>query len=110
MDDDKTTGRESPSGRMGKKAGGHSVMPKATFTSFILSLNTSALFHMGELPHPETGEKVADPELARHAIDTLSLLEEKTRGNLEPDEQELLARILYELRIRFVKMMDGQHD
>ena len=83
---------------------GHCTMPKVTFTSFILSLNTSALFHLGDLAHPETGEKEQNLELARHAIDTLSLLAEKTRGNLETDEEELLTRILYELRMRFVRM------
>ncbi|MDY0391566.1 MAG: DUF1844 domain-containing protein [Desulfobulbus oligotrophicus] len=80
-------------------------MPKVTFASFILSLNTSALFHMGELEHPETRERVVDRELAKHSIDTLALIADKTRGNLEPDENELLTRILYELKMRFVKLV-----
>ena len=79
-------------------------MPEVTFTSFILSLNTSALFHMGELPHPETKQRTVDLELAKHTIDTLLLLREKTKGNLESDEHELLTRILYELKMRFVKL------
>jgi ABC-type ATPase involved in cell division len=79
-------------------------MPEVTFASFILSLNTSALYHMGELPHPETNQRVIDRELAKHTIDTLTLLADKTRGNLDPDEAELLTRILYELKIRFVKL------
>lgn len=45
-----------------------------------------------------------DRELAKHTIDTLILLADKTRGNLDPDEQELLTRILYELKMRFVKL------
>jgi hypothetical protein len=79
-------------------------MPEVSFASFILSLNTSALYHMGELPHPETGQRVVDRELAKHTIDTLTLLASKTKGNLGPDENELLIRILYELKMRFVKL------
>ena len=94
---------ECPDGRV-RDASGRCVMPEVTFASFILSLNTSALYHMGELPHPETGQRVIDRELAKHTIDTLTLLANKTKGNLESDENELLTRILYELKIRFVKL------
>lgn len=94
---------ECPDGRV-RDASGRCVMPEVTFASFILSLNTSALYHMGELPHPETGQRVVDRELAKHTIDTLTLLANKTKGNLESDENELLTRILYELKIRFVKL------
>jgi len=58
---------------------------------------------MGELAHPESGQKVVDLELAKNAIDTLTILQEKTKGNLEDDENELLTRVLYELKMRFVK-------
>lgn len=94
---------ECPEGRI-RDSSGHCVMPEVTFASLVLSLNTSALYHMGELPHPETHQRVVDRELAKHTIDTLTLLAEKTKGNLDPDEQELLTRILYELKIRFVKL------
>jgi len=92
-----------PDGQI-KDASGRCVMPEVTFASFILSLNTSALYHMGELSHPETGQRVVDRELAKHTIDTLVLLADKTRNNLEFNEQELLTRILYELKMRFVKL------
>ncbi len=59
---------------------------------------------MGELPHPETGEKLVDAALAKHTIDTLSMLAEKTKNNLEPDEMELLTRINYELKMKFVTL------
>lgn len=94
---------ECPDGRV-RDASGRCVMPEVTFASFILSLNTSALYHMGELPHPETGQRVVDRELAKHTIDTLALLANITKGNLEPEENELLTRILYELKMRFVKL------
>jgi Domain of unknown function (DUF1844) len=103
MTDSPSSCGECPDGRV-KDASGRCVMPAVTFASLVLSLNTSALYHMGELPHPETGQKVVDLELAKHTIDTLMLLAEKTTRNLDPDENELLTRILYELKIRFVKL------
>mgnify|MGYP001810940761 FL=1 len=87
-----------------RDASGQCVMPEVTFASFVLSLNTSALYHMGELPHPETGQRIVDRELAKHTIDTLTLLADKTKGNLDANESELLTRILYELKMRFVKL------
>lgn len=94
---------ECPDG-MVKDESGRCVMPQVTFTSFILSLNTSALFHMGELPHPESGQKVIDAGLAKHTIDTIDLLREKTSGNLDPEEQELVTRVLYDLKLKYVNL------
>jgi Domain of unknown function (DUF1844). len=59
-------------------------MPEVTFASFILSLNTSALYHMGELPHPETGQRIVDRELAKHTIDTLACWLTRPRGISTP--------------------------
>lgn len=87
---------------------GKCVMPEVTFTAFIMSLNTSALYHLGEIADPETGEKRVDFSLARHAIDTLVLLQEKTKGNLDSDEAEMLKNILYDVKIRFVKKVQGK--
>lgn len=98
---------ECPEGRV-KDKNGNCVMPAVSFISFILSLNTTALFHLGELPHPETGQKSRDLELARHSIDTLVMLEKKTKGNLEKDEQELMDRVVYELKMRFIRAKDGK--
>jgi hypothetical protein len=104
MSDQLSSCEECPDGQV-RDASGRCVMPEVTFASFILSLNTSALYHMGELPHPETGQRVVDRELAKHTIDTLILLADKTKGNLDPNENELLTRILYELKMRFVKLV-----
>ena len=82
---------------------GQCVMPEVTFSAFIMSLNTSILFHLGELADPETGKVLKNIELARHAIDTLVVLEEKTKGNLTEEEAELLKNILYDVKLRFVK-------
>lgn len=94
-----------PEGRIRDKAG-KCVMPEVTFASFVLSLNTTALYHLGELVHPESGERNVDLELVKHTIDTLILLGDKTRGNLDRDENELLSTILYDLKMRYVKAKD----
>jgi len=85
-------------------------LPRVDFSTFVLSLGTSALYHLGALPHPETGQKVESPELAlaRQTIDTLEMLEVKTRGNLEAPERELVQGLLYELRMRFVSAGKGR--
>jgi len=93
---------ECPEGRV-RNESGKCVMPEVTFAGFILSLNTTALFHLGELPHPEFGKSSVDLELVKNTIDTLSLLRDKTRGNLDKDEEELMTNVIYDLKIRFVK-------
>ncbi|RUM43993.1 MAG: DUF1844 domain-containing protein [Desulfocapsa sp.] len=89
---------------------GRCVMPEVTFMAFIMSLNTSALFHLGEIADPVTGEKLIDFSLARHAIDTLALLEKKTEGNLDDDEKEMLKNILYDVKLRFVAVAKDQKE
>lgn len=81
---------------------GRCVMPEVTFSTFVMSLNTSVLFHLGELTDPETGQKVVNIDLARHAIDTLAILEQKTKGNLTDEEAELMKNILFDVKMRFV--------
>jgi hypothetical protein len=80
-------------------------LPRVDFSTFVLSLGTSALYHLGVVAHPETGRKLEPPEiaLARQTIDTLEMLERKTRGNLDEPERELVESLLYELRMRFVE-------
>ena len=81
---------------------GRCVMPEVTFSTFVMSLNTSVLYHLGEIADPETGQRMVNIELARHAIDTLVVLEQKTKGNLTDEEGELLKNILYDVKMRFV--------
>ncbi len=90
-----------PPGRIRKD--GKCVMPEVTFTTLLISLNNSALYHLGELASPETGEKARDMVLAKHTIDTLRLLQDKTKGNLNGQEGELLENILYDLRMRYLQ-------
>jgi len=78
-------------------------LPVITFSTFIFSLNTSALVHLGDYPDPATGKNEVDLPLAKQTIDLLALLEEKTRGNLTKDEDSLMRHILYDLRLRYVQ-------
>jgi hypothetical protein len=79
------------------------AMPEITFSTFILSLNSSALVHLGMETDPTSGNKSANLILAKQTIDILSMFEEKTKGNLADDEKRLLTHILYELRLMYVK-------
>jgi hypothetical protein len=72
------------------------------FNLFVLSLNTSALLHLGEAVDAE-GNTHRDLPMARHTIDLLGMLEEKTRGNLSGDEERLLHQVLFDLRMRFTR-------
>lgn len=93
------------SGSSGKGAGdgGSDELPHVDFATFILSLSHSALMHLGEAPHPETGAVERNLPLARQTIDLIAMLEEKTRGNLVGDEERLVGQILFDLRMRFVE-------
>ena len=71
------------------------------FSTFLISLGTSAMIQLGDAPDPTSGGMLKpDPEGARQTIDLLGLLEEKTKGNLDPTEAELLANLLNDLQLR----------
>lgn len=72
------------------------------FLTFCLSLGSSAFVHLGDAPNPDAGRTEPNLVLAKQTIDILGMLEEKTRGNLTPDEASLLENLLYDLRMRFV--------
>jgi hypothetical protein len=76
--------------------------PQVTFSTFVLSLSSSAMVHLGEVPEPETGQTQQDLPLAKHTIDILAMLKEKTHACLDADESKLLDGILYELRMKYV--------
>lgn len=88
--------------------GGGRQMPAASFETLISTMTTQALFAMGEIPDPQTGQRMAHLELARHHIDMLSVIEEKTKGNLSKEETDMLATTLYELRNRYVQLTMSQ--
>jgi len=84
-------------------AGAQAPLPTINFATFIFSLNSSALVQLGMMEDPTTGQKSENLPLAKQTIDILSMLEEKTKGNLDADEAAMLKNILYDLRIHYVK-------
>lgn len=81
------------------------ALPAVDFSTFVLSLAHSALVHLGVAPDPATGkEHPPSLPLARQTIDLVSLLAEKTRGNLSGEEERLLEQLLYDLRLRYVEV------
>jgi hypothetical protein len=102
-------GRTAPPGATDRASGGaraeadqRPYMP-LTFTSFVMSLSTSALIYLGQVPDPVSGKTITDLVGARQTIDLISLLKEKTAGNLTPDEVAFIDGALYDLRMLFVK-------
>ncbi len=79
------------------------ALPKIDFSTFVLSINSSALVQLGLIEDPSTGQKTKNIPLAKQTIDILGMLEEKTGGNLTHDEANILKNILYELRMLYVK-------
>jgi Domain of unknown function (DUF1844) len=79
-----------------------------SFTAFVISLASTAAIHLGDLTDPSTGGR-SDVNLdgARQMIEILTLLEQKTRGNLTAEERQVLEQVLYELRMRFVEVAKG---
>jgi Domain of unknown function (DUF1844) len=91
-----------------EKGAGPACDPKTLFSelgfsTFILSLSTSALVHLGELPDPVTSEKGTNLQLAKQTIGVIELLKEKTKGNLTNEEEKLIDTVLYDIRLKYVK-------
>ena len=78
-------------------------LPEINFATFIISLNASALVHLGVLEDPASGKQVKNLVMGKQTIDILSMIEEKTKGNLTTEEENMLKNILYDLRIIYVK-------
>lgn len=86
----------------------HGPFPEVSMATFIFSLSSSALVHLGEIPEPETSRTSVDLPMAKQIIDTLGMLQEKTQGNLDQDEDRLLKSVLYDLRMRYVQKSSGK--
>lgn len=83
--------------------------PQVSFVAFVFSLASNAAVHFGDIPDPMTNERrPVDLDAAQQLIEILAMLEEKTRGNLTPEERQLLEQLLYELRMRFVEAKKSQ--
>ncbi|QMU56713.1 MAG: DUF1844 domain-containing protein [Candidatus Mycalebacterium zealandia] len=73
------------------------------FSNFVLSLNASAIMHLGDIPDPNTKERNVNLPAAKHTVDILEILQDKTKGNLSDEEQKLIDDVLYGLRLRYVQ-------
>jgi Domain of unknown function (DUF1844) len=96
------------SGAGGAASGGGRQMPAASFEVLVSTMATQALFALGEIPDPQTGQRMAHLDLARHHLDMLAVIEEKTKDNLSKEESDMLATTLYELRNRYVQLTMSQ--
>ena len=78
---------------------------KMDFSGFILSLNASALIHLGEIPDPHLKKREVNIPAAKHTITILEILAEKTEGNLTEEEKQLLDDMIYNIRMKYVKSL-----
>ena len=105
----KQAAQETPAGEApGQPAEGEQRrLPPASFPVLVSSLATQALLALGGMEDRKTKKRLVDFELAKHHIDTLAVLEEKTKGNLSDDEAKLLENALYQTRMQYVEL--AQH-
>ena len=102
VDDSET---EKPSSSMNEQAEpqNESFLPEISFANFIISLSTTVMYHLGDFPDPVTNKSVKNLQAAKHTIDMIGMLKNKTEGNLDDHEKNLMDGILFELRMRYVK-------
>jgi hypothetical protein len=80
------------------------VEDPASFINFLMSIASNAAAALGMMEHPITGQRSVEPELAKHWIDVLGMLQQKTRGNLDPQEQQIFEGLLADLRMQYVSI------
>lgn len=98
-------GEAAEGGEGGEQAGGRE-MPPANFQTLLSTIASQALLYMGAIPDPMSGQRIAHLELAKHHIDLLGVLHEKTEGNLESEEQTMLDQTLQELRMYYTQVSE----
>ncbi len=72
------------------------------FVQLVMSLHSAAMYQMGKVASPISGKIERDLPMAKNSIDMLEMLERKTKGNLDDEEQKILERFLFELRMNYV--------
>lgn len=93
-----------PSENADAPAGPPGDLQPVDFHTFILSLGSSALLHLGELDRPDGSQSGPDLRMAKHTIDIIAMLQDKTKGNLTPPEERLMESLLFDLRLRYVEL------
>lgn len=101
--DEANSGENEKAGSTGSIGEAH---PKIDFSTFILSLFTTAQFQLGEIPNPFTQKFEQDLTLAVETIDIIRLLREKTAGNLNPEESKLIEDLLYTLKMSYIRKVE----
>ena len=97
-------GKAKPAAAGEGPADAHAALPPATFASHVTTLASQAFFALGAMPDPQTNKRFVDLDLAKFYIDTLKMLQQKTRGNLTEDETKLLENTLYDLMNHYVRI------
>jgi hypothetical protein len=82
---------------------GQEPLPEISFSTFIISLSTQALMHLGEIPNPLSGKSETDIPVAKQMIDIVGMLQEKSRGILDAGEERLVEDVLFDLRMKYVE-------
>ena len=101
--DQKSESSSEPGGEEHQETQTEEHYPEVSFASFVLSLSTSAMYHFGDFPDPVSKKAEVNLPAAKQTIDILTMLQNKTKGNLDDGERNLIDGMLYELRMRYVK-------
>ena len=99
LDDQETKDKEKQTDISGKK---ETEPFQIDFSAFIMSLTSSAFYHLGDMPDPSTGKTETNLPAVQQTIDMLIMLREKTKGNLKDDEIKLIEQLIYELQVKYV--------
>ncbi len=99
LDDQETKSQDEQTGSSKEK---ETESFQIDFSTFIMSLTSSAFYHLGDMPDPSTGKKEVNLPAVQQTIDMLVMLREKTKGNLKEDEEKLIEQLIYELQVKYV--------
>lgn len=98
--------RADPADPLGEDIPDSLEIPPASLGSLVMLLTTTALGYLAEIEKAEPEKKKVLTKLARHHVDLIQVLDEKTKGNLSEGEKKLIDRVLIDLRLQFIKHAD----
>ncbi len=102
-----TGARMQPGPGSSGQGGEQEKPPNLDFSAFVISLATTVQMNLGAIPHPETNQTEQNVPAAKQMIDVLDMLKEKTKGNLTDAEGKLLEQVLYNLRLHYIRTVEG---